>query len=205
MLYPELDQYLAHLDFDSIKAERKDVLAPLLDHLQEMYQAKKAINLNFICTHNSRRSHLAQCWAQAIAYAVGMEQIRCFSGGTEATEVFPEVIHALVKAGFRSEMIGSKPQSIYAIKYGSNLHPILSFSKKFNHSFNPQSHYAAIMVCSEAEQNCPVVHGAAVRLALPYEDPKQSDGTDRQAEAYQERSREIATELLFIFSQINPS
>jgi hypothetical protein len=58
------------------------------------------------------------------------------------------------------------------------------------------------MTCSEADKNCPVVRGAAVRVALPYEDPKVADGTPAEAARYDERSRQIATEMFYLFSEV---
>jgi len=205
MLYKELHQYLKRLDFENIKDDRKRLLIPLLAYLQGLHHSNQAINLNFICTHNSRRSHLAQCWAQAIAYDLGLGHVHAYSGGTEATAVFSEVLHVLKEGGFQTHSIATKPQPIHAIKYSAIQQPILSFSKKYDDFFNPSTDFVAIMVCSDAEQKCPFVHGAAARFAIPFEDPKMADGTSQQTQAYQERSQQIATELLYVFSQIATS
>jgi arsenate reductase len=58
------------------------------------------------------------------------------------------------------------------------------------------------MTCSEADRNCPNVVGATLRLPLPYEDPKAADDTPEEAARYDERSLQIATELLYVFSQV---
>ena len=58
------------------------------------------------------------------------------------------------------------------------------------------------MSCSQADRNCPLVPGCAARIALPYDDPKDFDGTDREAAMYDERCRQIAREMLFVFSQV---
>jgi arsenate reductase len=37
------------------------------------------------------------------------------------------------------------------------------------------------MTCSEADKNCPIVLGALDRISLPYNDPKEADGTPEEA------------------------
>jgi arsenate reductase len=44
------------------------------------------------------------------------------------------------------------------------------------------------------------IAGAEKRIPITYEDP--FDNTPQQAEKYQERSLQIATEMLYVFSQI---
>jgi len=75
-----------------VSAERKEVLQPLAAYLQGKLNAGETIRLNFICTHNSRRSHLSQIWAQAMAFYFGVKNVFCYSGGTEATAMFPKVV-----------------------------------------------------------------------------------------------------------------
>lgn len=61
------------------------------------------------------------------------------------------------------------------------------------------------MTCTEADGACPYIEGAQVRVATPYNDPKAFDGTPQQDAMYLERSKQIATECLYVFSQINKS
>jgi arsenate reductase (thioredoxin) len=61
------------------------------------------------------------------------------------------------------------------------------------------------MTCDEADQDCPFVKGAALRISLPYEDPKVADGTPEEAARYDARSRQIATEMLYLFSKVAAS
>jgi hypothetical protein len=58
------------------------------------------------------------------------------------------------------------------------------------------------MVCAEANESCPIVPGADFRLGLPYQDPKAFDNTPQQNEKYDERCRQIAREMFYVFSQI---
>lgn len=185
-----------------ISKDRKAILQPLVVYIQKKVNRKEAINLNFICTHNSRRSHLAQIWAQFAAYYYNVQDVNCYSGGTEITALFPKVNETLSHQGFQILKIAEGGNPIYAIKYDENSLPIIGFSKKYDHPYNPSSEFAAIMTCSQADGGCPFIGGAAKRIPITYEDPKISDGTIEQTEVYQQRSIEIATEMMYIFSQI---
>jgi hypothetical protein len=66
----------------------------------------------------------------------------------------------------------------------------------------PQQNFAAVMTCSHADASCPLVMGASVRVAIPYEDPKAADGTPEETALYDARSKQIATEMLFLFSRV---
>jgi len=202
MLYSKLVEKINSLNTASISEERKATLQPLIDFIQAKVDAKQIINLNFICTHNSRRSHLSQAWTQAIGLYFGIENLFCYSAGTEATALFPVAAKTLANSGFKVETLSREENSIYSIKYSENQHPIIGFSKTITSAFNPQSGFAAIMTCSSADKGCPFILGAEKRIPITYEDPKVSDGTPQQSEKYEERSLQIATEMKFIFSQI---
>ncbi|WP_291047026.1 low molecular weight phosphatase family protein [Empedobacter sp. UBA1574] len=190
------------LNFNFIDDQRKANLQPLVVYIQEKFNRKEAINLNFICTHNSRRSHLAQIWAQFAAAYYNIQNINCYSGGTQETALFPKVIETLSNQGFQIFKITDSNNPIYAIKYDENSSPIIGFSKKYNDAFNPISNFAAILTCSQADEGCPFISGAEKRIPITYEDPKISDDTTEQTEVYKQRSFQIATEMMYIFSQI---
>jgi len=202
MLYSKLLEKLNSLNTASISEERRTILQPLIDFIQAKVDAKQIINLNFICTHNSRRSHLSQAWAQATGSYFGIENLFCYSAGTEATALFPVAAKTLENSGFKVETLSQGENPIYSIKYSENQHPIIGFSKTITSNFNPESGFAAIMTCSSADKGCPFIAGAEKRIPITYEDPKVSDGTPQQLEKYEERSNQIATEMKFIFSQI---
>ena len=185
-----------------ISEHRAKVLKPLVDYIQTKVGEHESIAFNFICTHNSRRSHLCQIWAQVAATYYQVPNVYCYSGGTEETALFPKVVDTLSIQGFSILKIADTENPIYAIKYDENSQPIIGFSKKYNHPLNPVSNFVAIMTCSNADQDCPFVTGAALRIPITYEDPKQSDGTALQDETYRQRSIEIAAEMLYIFSMI---
>jgi arsenate reductase len=162
----------------------------------------EAVRINFICTHNSRRSHLSQIWAQVAAAYFEILDVHCYSGGTEETALFPKVAETLANQGFTVFKIAESNNSIYAIKYEANALPIIGFSKKYDNPFNPSSAFAAVMTCSQADEGCPYIAGAEKRIPIAFEDPKLSDNTPEQNRVYAERSRQIATEMFYVFSKI---
>jgi arsenate reductase len=186
-----------------VSEERKAVLKPLVDFIQNKIDNKEQIRLNFICTHNSRRSHLSQVWAQTIALYFNIKDVFCYSGGTEATAMFSKVAETITSQGFQIQKLSETENPVYALKYDENSYPIICFSKTFDDYFNPESKFAVIMTCSSADENCPFIAGAEVRIPIRYEDPKAFDGTDLMNQKYAERSLEIASEMYYVFSKIN--
>ncbi|MDQ0594940.1 arsenate reductase [Chryseobacterium ginsenosidimutans] len=191
------------LSNDTISEERKTVLRPLADYIQKKINAGHTIRLNFICTHNSRRSHLSQIWAQTMAYHFGITNVSCYSGGTEATAMFPKVGETLSTQGFKIQKLSEAENPVYAIKYAENEAPIICFSKEYNNEFNPKNEFGAIMTCNNADEGCPLVIGADARFPIKYDDPKASDNTPEQAQVYAERSLQIASEMFYLFLQIS--
>ncbi|WP_422103912.1 protein-tyrosine-phosphatase [Winogradskyella sp.] len=202
MIYNSIARTLGQLESKSIPDERKEILQQLIDFIQNKIKDGAIINLNFICTHNSRRSHLSQVWAQTLAHYHNIGNVFTYSGGTEATALFPLVAKALETSGFKIEKLSDTSNPVYAIKYSEVTHPIIGFSKPFDAAFNPSSEFAAIMTCDSANEACPFVPGSEQRIPLTYEDPKAFDNTPQQAEMYLERSLQIATELNYVFSNL---
>jgi len=201
-LFHAIESVVNTMKFDNITSERKAVLQPLIDFIQHKHHTKSEIRLNLICTHNSRRSHLSQVWAQTAATYYGIKNVFCYSGGTEATALFPVVVETLRQMGFQIQIIAESNNPIYAIKYSDNEHPVIGFSKTYDNHFNPSAGFAAIMTCSQADGGCPFISGAEKRIPITFDDPKAFDHTPQQAEKYQERSLQIATEMFYVFSQI---
>ncbi|WP_431136200.1 low molecular weight phosphatase family protein [Psychroserpens mesophilus] len=202
-LFSEIEEFIQKLNLQTISDERKSVIQPLIDFIQTKTSSNEQIRINFICTHNSRRSHLSQVWAQTMAHYFSIKNVHCYSGGTEATALFPMVAETLQHSGFQVNKISKNNNPIYSIKYADNEHPVIGFSKKLDDDFNPKSEFAAIMTCDSANEACPFVSGAEKRIPITFEDPKAYDNTPQQAEKYNERSLQIATELCYVFSQIN--
>ncbi len=203
MLFSKIEHSIKNLNPETISEERKTVLQPLADFIQTKVSNNQEIRINFICTHNSRRSHLSQVWAQTMANYFKIKNVFCYSGGTESTELFPMVAETLQNSGFEVKILSEGNNPIYSIKYAENQHPIIGFSKKLDDDFNPKAKFAAILTCDSANEACPFVPGAEKRIPITFEDPKAFDNTPQQTEKYNERSIQIATELFYIFSQIN--
>lgn len=198
----KIKEIIAQLSTENIYEERKNILQPLVEFIQNKISKNEEIRLNFICTHNSRRSHLSQIWAQTMASFFGMKNVFCYSGGTEATAMFPKVAETLTNQGFEILKLSETENPVYAVKFAENEHAIICFSKKYDDDFNPKSEFVAILTCDSADENCPIVYGAEARIPIKYKDPKSSDGTPEMNETYFNRSLEIATELKFVFENI---
>ncbi|WP_312523318.1 protein-tyrosine-phosphatase [Sphingobacterium multivorum] len=204
MIYPKLSETIAHLEWEKlISKERKGILLPLFDFIQQKVDNAQQVNLNFICTHNSRRSHLSQIWAQTASLYFKIPSVNCYSGGTDETALFPKVAETLIAQGYNIFKISEGGNPVYAIKAGDNTEPIIGFSKKYDSAFNPASNFAAIMTCSQADDGCPFIAGAEKRIPVTYEDPKSSDETAEQDQVYASRSLQIAQEMFYVFSKIN--
>ena len=202
-MYSNLKETIDSLDVSTLSSDRKEVLQPLISYLATQIDEKQAIRIVFICTHNSRRSHLAQIWMQALAHYHGIDRLNSYSAGTQQTAVYASVIETLKDAGFATEKLSEEANPIYAVKYTDNEPAVIAFSKELASTFNPASKFAAIMTCSQADEGCPFVPGAEKRIPITYEDPKVFDATEQEEEKYKERSLQIATELHYVFQQLS--
>ncbi|MCD6019529.1 MAG: protein-tyrosine-phosphatase [Bacteroidetes bacterium] len=190
-------------EFHSIPARRKEILDKFTLYIRNKVQENKPIRLVYVCTHNSRRSHFGQVWAQAAASYYKVPNVHTYSGGTEATAFHPNAIHALEKIGFQIKKTSEEKNPVYEVSYDLDEQPALCFSKTYDDKNNPQSGFAAIMTCSDAEENCPFIPGVELRIATTFDDPKEFDNTSQQDEKYSERCKQIALETFYVFSKIN--
>ncbi len=184
-----------------IPAERKQLLEKIADYIINKRDANEAINLVYVCTHNSRRSHLGQVWAAVAATYYNIDNVHTFSGGTEATAFNPNAIKAITSAGFTVKKTDETNNPVYEVYFAEDKFTTC-FSKVYNHEANPSKNFAAIMTCSEAEDNCPFIPGCNLRIGTTYNDPKAFDNTILQDEKYTERSNQIAMECLYVFSKV---
>lgn len=201
-MYSKLTETISFIQKSDISQGRISILRPLVEYIQHKLDSDEDININFICTHNSRRSHLCQIWAQIAAAHFQIPKVYCYSGGTEETALFVKIADTLRKQGVEIEAIAGGKNPIYALKFDTNSPPLMGFSKKYDSTFNPQSRFAAVMTCSQADGGCPFIAGAEQRIPITYEDPKISDDGPQQDEVYKGRSLEIASEMFYIFSQL---
>ena len=188
--------------FGQISEGRKKTLRDLSRFVEKKISEGKRADLVFICTHNSRRSHMAQLWAQAAAAYYGIPDVIAYSGGTEVTAFSTRAVKTMVELGFRISPTTKDKNSVYEIRFSNDLPLIKGFSKKYDDPENPQRDFVAIMTCSHADENCPFVIGAETRMTISFDDPKDFDGTSDEAEMYKKRACQIGREILFSFSQI---
>lgn len=189
-------------EFDKIPEQRKELLGKLSDYIITKKRQGKPVNLVYICTHNSRRSHFGQVWAKVASMYYGIEDVNTFSGGTEATAFNVNAINALKRIGFEVKAINIEKNSVYHVIFDEMEQPIICFSKVHDDPKNPQRDFAAIMTCSDAEENCPFIPGVELRIGTTYDDPKAFDGKPQQNEKYTERCKQIARETLYVFSKV---
>ncbi|HRD54485.1 MAG TPA: protein-tyrosine-phosphatase [Flavobacteriales bacterium] len=202
-LHPDLQRYVSERvlpAMSSIPAERKESLDLIAAFVKERKAEDKTADLTFICTHNSRRSHLSQIWAATAAWFYALDHVRTYSGGTEATAFNPRAVAAVERAGFHVvKPEGKNP--VYEVSFTPDAPSARCWSKKYDDPANPSKDFCAVMTCSEADKNCPIVFGALDRISLPYIDPKEADGTAEEAARYDERCLQIAAELFYVMQQ----
>jgi|TARA_B110000259_G_scaffold167104_1_gene195200 arsenate reductase len=203
MVLKKITETIQGIAVNSIPEERKARLQSLIEYIQDKVTMGELINLNFICTHNSRRSHLAQIWAQTMACYFNIDQLFCFSGGTEATALYPSIKDTLERQGFEFEISSAGKNPHYHLLFSDDAPAIVAFSKKYDAPFNPSSNFAAIITCSHADENCPMIVGAEKRILMSYEDPKKYDNSSQEIEGYAACSIQIACEMYHVFSAIN--
>ena len=186
----------------TVPAERKVVLNEIASDISARLQAGKTADLTFICTHNSRRSHMSQIWAATAAYYYGLDNIQTFSGGTQATACNCRTVAAMRRVGFDIDDATKGDNPIYLVRYATDRPVIRAYSKLYNGDGNPSQDFIALMTCSVADKSCPVVQGATSRYAIHYVDPRLCDDTPTETTAYNERCHEIAMEMFYIMSQV---
>jgi hypothetical protein len=204
-LLPSLRPYVHEVasDVNSVPDERKVMLNDIAANIAGRLERGADANLTFICTHNSRRSHMSQIWAQTAALYYGLDGVHAYSGGTQATACNCRTVSAMRHAGFViDDDTAGGDNPVYLVHYATDLPPIRSYSKLYNGDGNPKQDFIALMTCSVADKSCPVVQGAVARYAIHYVDPRLCDDTPNETAAYNERCREIAREMFYIMSQV---
>jgi arsenate reductase len=203
-LLPPLRSYADEVadKLDAVSDERKVVLGKIAASIATRLRNGADANLTFICTHNSRRSHMSQIWAQTAASYYGLDRIHAYSGGTQETACNHRTITAMRRVGFKIEDATTGDNPLYLVQYADDRPPIRAYSKLYNAEGNPKDGFIALMTCSSADQKCPSVEGAVARYAIHYTDPKLCDDTPTETTAYNERCREIAGEMFYIMSEV---
>jgi len=171
--------------------------AAKLAEIARFVDANPGATLLFVCTHNSRRSQIAEVCAWIAAARAGAG-VRTASAGTEVTAFHPNAVAALERTGLRVRRgAGANPE--YTLSAPDIAEPKTCLSKRFDDPSITGAPLAAIMVCDSADAACPAVPGADARFSLTYRDPKEADGSPDEAKVYDERVREITREMDIIF------
>jgi arsenate reductase len=201
--FPTLVGTISSLPISQISSDRMPVIDAMVDYILVKIKANEEVRLNFICTHNSRRSQFSQIWAKTAADYHGIDAF-CYSGGVEVTAFNERAVSAIKRDGFKVEQKG-EGNPVYFVFHGEESEPIVTFSKVYDDATNPYSGFAAVMTCDHADENCPFIPGAEKRIPLRFEDPKAFDGTDLEEKMYTERSHQIAAEMFLIFQKVKES
>lgn len=206
----------AHCDalttsFDRIDKVHLAAGEKLADWIVANYQPGKPLPMIFVCTGNTRRSMLGATLANIAADYWGLSEIRCQSGGTAPSAVNRRTVATLQAIGVEIEPTGEEvnrglegpANPVYRVRWGlpaagKPAMETLEFSKHYSDPDNPQTGFAALMVCSEADAECPAVHGASIRIPMPYLDPKLYDGSDYESAKYAERRDDLGRLMLAV-------
>jgi arsenate reductase len=186
----------------AISRERRRELDQLARESAAWLKKQGTVELVFVCTHNSRRSQMAQVWTQVAAAHYRVPGLTAYSGGTETTACNARTVQAFKTAGLAVEARRESENPVYRVRFSERVKPLQLFSKVYYDDVNPREDFFAVICCSDADMNCPVVEGTAHRYALHYLDPRLSDETPAEAETYMERNRQIACEMFYLVSRV---
>ena len=212
-----LPKVAAHADllttsFDLIDEPHRAAGEALADWIVRDHKPGRPIHVTVICTGNSRRSILGATMGNVAAAYYGLPEIRFHSGGTAPSAFNPRTIAALREIGVEVEPTGdqaprgepSTTNPVYRVRWGrpgASSDPASEadeFSKTYFDKSNPQGGFAALMVCGEADEGCPLVKGASLRVSMPYLDPKIYDGSAYESAKYAERRDDMARLMLSV-------
>jgi arsenate reductase (thioredoxin) len=216
-LLPKVREHADSLtaSFDMIDESHRAAGLKLVDWIAKTYRPGTPLDVVVVCTGNSRRSILGATMGNVAAAYYGMPEIRFHSGGTAPTAFNSRTVKTLKEIGVEVEPTGKEaargePQTanpVYRIGWGSpgdTAGPTMEateFSKHYDHPANPQNGFAALMVCGDADAGCPFVKGSALRVSMPYLDPKIYDGGSLESAKYGERRDDIGRLMLSVMMQ----
>jgi hypothetical protein len=199
----ELQRYTDNLveNLDKVPKQRELMLSEISKSMSTDYLENKTGKVLFVCTHNSRRSQIAEVWFKYATLYFGIQHFEAYSGGIEETAFNERAIKALERAGFTTHYVRKVENPVVSITPGN--YPVWDQqSKIYTHRVNPKKNFTALMVCSDADKSCPIVEGATDRFSLPYDDPRYYDGTPSEEKMYDATVEEIGLEMFYLVSQI---
>jgi arsenate reductase (thioredoxin) len=216
-LLPKVRQYSDSLttSYDMIGETHRLAGRKLVDWIAKNYRPGQPLDVVVVCTGNSRRSILGATMGNIAAAYYGMPEVRFHSGGTAPTAFNARTVNALKEIGVEVEPTGKEaargePQTanpVYRVRWGTPGETgdpsleAMEFSKHYANPANPQQCFAALMVCGEADAGCPFVKGSALRLSMPYLDPKIYDGGVYETAKYAERRDDLGRLMLSVMMQ----
>jgi arsenate reductase (thioredoxin) len=194
--------------FELIGDRHRDGAEELVGWISKNYRPEKPLPIIVVCSGNSRRSILGSTMGNIASAYFGLPNIRFYNGGTTPSAFNPRAIATLKEIGVDVEASGKEAprgksgeeNPIYRLRVGKGLET-LEFSKHYSDAHNPQKDFAALLVCSEADAECPAVNGASARISIPYEDPKAYDGAPFEAAKYAERRDDMGRFMLSVLMQ----
>jgi arsenate reductase (thioredoxin) len=201
--------------FDMIGETHRLAGQKLVDWISKNYRPGERLDVVVVCTGNSRRSILGSTMGNMAAAYYGMPEVRFHSGGTAPTAFNARTINTLKEIGVvieatDKEAARGEPQTanpVYRVCWGtpgetgSPPMEAIEFSKRYDDPANPQKGFAALMVCGEADAGCPFVKGSALRVSMPYLDPKIYDGGAYETAKYAERRDDMGRLMLSVMMQ----
>lgn len=209
---------VAHADLlttslDLIDERHREAGQKLADWIVKTYRPGQPLGITVVCTGNSRRSIMGATMGNVAATYYGMPEIRFHSGGTAPSAFNKRTVACLREIGVEIEPTGleaprGEPRTanpIYKVRWGRAGEPPLEateFSKTYSDPNNPQEGFAALMVCGEADAACPFVKGAALRVSMPYLDPRIYDDGAYESIKYAERRDDIGRLMLGVMMQV---
>jgi arsenate reductase (thioredoxin) len=217
-LVPKVREHADSLtaSFDMIDEPHRLAGQKLAEWIAKTYRPGTPLDVVVVCTGNSRRSILGATMGNVAAAYYGMPEIRFHSGGTAPTAFNSRTVKTLKEIGVEVEPTGKEatrgePQTanpVYRIRWGSPgdtgvpTMETTEFSKHYDDPANPQSGFAALMVCGEADAGCPFVKGSSLRVSMPYLDPKIYDGGSLESAKYAERRDDMGRLMLSVIMQV---
>lgn len=204
LFHPALTHFCESIstEFDQIPDSQKESLRQLSAYILGKRRLGATARVTVICTHNSRRSHIAKAWLQIAALWYNIHNFESYSGGTKTTAFHPNAVETLKRSGIELIRAENGSNPIYLMRFGETLPGMAMYSKHYEDTPNPMDSYCALVVCNEANEACPNIIGAEARIVIPYEDPKAFDDTEVAATKYDERNRQIAREMFYVLSTV---
>ena len=195
-VHENIKEFILKLNENSISKKRLKILDKIINELNKNTLKNNYPKIIFICTHNSRRSQLAEIWSHTFSF-IFKKKNKIFSAGTSKEEFNIRAINVLEKIGFKIKEEGKK----YIFNFSENCNSIHMYSKDIS-ELNLKNHFITIMTCADSDKNCPAIPNALARILLSYKDPKSFDNSKQETNKYIATSKKIALELFYLFKNL---